>query len=93
MELQKAVELTNAGDAEGLNRQIERMQKEWERDESRWESCVNHEDIEQVNLTLTRICAMAQAGTLDTLPPELLQLEFLLEHIVEQHRFKAENIL
>lgn len=91
-ELQTAVSLMNAGDQQALLRQINAMQDQWSQDEERWESCVDHEDVEKINITLTRLNAMAEGGTLDIMPAEMQELAFLLNHLVEQHRLKWENI-
>lgn len=92
-ELQTAVDLMNAGDQKALLKQINAMQEQWATSEERWESCVDHEDVENINIALTRLNAMAEGGTLDIMPAEMQELAFLLHHMVEQHSLKWENIL
>ncbi len=92
-ELQTAVSLMNAGDQKALLSQINAMQEKWSTSEELWEACVDHEDVENINIALTRLNAMAEGGTLEIMPAEMQELAFLLHHMVEQHSLRWENIV
>ena len=90
--LTRTKEAMSAGDNKAVTEEIRRLRKEWEADESRWEACIDHNEVDKIDTLLTRMEAMAATGTLDTMLPELQELEFFLSHVNDKNKLKVENI-
>jgi hypothetical protein len=82
-----------SGDAGATDLQVEELRYEWESVESRWEILVDHREVDRIDTLMTHLEAMAEVNTLDTLVPELDELEFFLTHIDDKHQIRPENIL
>ena len=82
----------NSGNVEEAARQVNQLKEKWDSKESIWEAFINHGDSEHVETLLTRLEAMAAAGTPELMLPELEELEFFFTHLTDTQKFKLENI-
>lgn len=88
-EVKQAVQANNTGDTTG---KISRLRNEWESAESRWEVLVDHKEVDRIDTLVTHLEGMAQAGSLETMMPELEELSFFVSHIDDKHKIKLENV-
>jgi Glu-tRNA(Gln) amidotransferase subunit E-like FAD-binding protein len=89
----EAREAASKGDIEAIHEQVNKLRDEWEVYESRWEMLVDHREIDRIDTLVTHLQAMAAAGALEDLIPELEELAFFITHIDDKHKIRAENIL
>jgi hypothetical protein len=89
----KAREAASKGDMKTVKEQMDGLRDKWEAVESHWESLVDHREIDRIDTLMTHLQAMAAAGTLELLIPELEELSFFITHINDKHKIRAENIL
>jgi predicted Holliday junction resolvase-like endonuclease len=91
--IQNAKSALQRNDMATATAEIKSMREEWESYEPRWEIYVDHRETERVDTLLTRLEAMAEANTPETMMPEFQELEFFLTHISDKQKFRPENIL
>lgn len=90
--IESAKEALEAGDLNEAGRQISALKEKWDSKESIWEAFVDHSDSEKVETMLTRLEGMVQANTPEHMLPELMELEFFLDHLSDMQKFMMENI-
>lgn len=90
---QTARDAASRADMPAIREQVKELRDEWEAVESKWESLVDHREIDRIDTLMTHVQAMAAEGALEELIPELEELAFFITHIDDKHKIRPENIL
>jgi len=88
-EIVTARESNNRGRANELSNEI---YEKWEEIDKTWSIIVFHEELDTIQISLTKMKAQIEKGELEESLEELETTKFLINHIKETEKFKLENI-
>lgn len=68
------------------------LQGRWERVKGLWSTLLNHQEIDNIELSLSRLDSLIASKNTALIPPEVAALRLFIRHIPEKEAFTLRNI-
>lgn len=91
-ELDYVEQLIHGQNWDQANQEMERMQEEWKHTKKWWSAMLNHQEIDQIDITLKRVEKYVEGKSSLLSLGELAALRLLVDHIANTESFSIENI-
>lgn len=81
-----------SGDWEQAQQEIDEARKIWSQHKDRWAMVINHQDIDNIDLTMARLARYISLENRILAAGDLAELVHMLEYIPEKEKFNLSNI-
>ncbi|KUO53375.1 MAG: hypothetical protein APF76_09035 [Desulfitibacter sp. BRH_c19] len=92
IEVSKLEEMINNRDWDEASQLIDNIQKDWSSIEESWDIIVDHREMDEIDLALTRSIKFIEAESFDLALAEIAVLKHMVLHIAKKESLKILNI-
>ncbi|PKM81230.1 MAG: hypothetical protein CVU89_10640 [Firmicutes bacterium HGW-Firmicutes-14] len=82
-----------AGEWDQAEEQLHRLRSSWEKANGKWTILIDHEELDKINITMSRAMKYMETRDVSGLMAELAELKLLLRHIPEKEALNLKNVL
>ncbi len=75
------------------NQDFSRLDESWKKTGAIWTTLIDHQELDNINITLARVKKFMDTGDTPGFMSELAELKLLLRHIPEKEALNLRNIL
>ena len=90
--IDKAVKCTDTGNWKGAESSLEEVAKIWFNVKGTWSALIDHEEIDNIDVTLSQLQTLVKAKELPASLSEAAALKIYIGHIPEKEKLKLENL-
>jgi len=87
-----AVKCTDTGNWSGVENNLNETAKTWMKVKGTWSALIDHEEIDNIDVTLSQLQTLAKAKELPDTLSEAAALKTFIGHIPEKEKLRLENL-
>lgn len=91
--IDEIIESSGSGDWERSSETIRRMSSDWGKMKGIWSSLIDHQEIDNIDITLSRLQMLIEIKDTSALMPEAAALRKIISHIPEKEKLTLDNLL
>ncbi len=91
--IDEIIESSRSGDWKRSSDGIRRMSSDWSKMKGIWSSLIDHQEIDNIDITLSRLQMMIEIEDTSALIPEAAALRKIISHIPEKEKLTLDNLL
>ncbi len=90
--IDEIIESSKSGDWERSANEMHKIDSDWRNMKHAWSSLIDHEEIDNIDVTLSRLQILNEVKDITSLLPEAAALKKLISHIPEKESLTIDNI-
>lgn len=90
--IDEIVQSSRSGDWRGSADKMQQMTDQWQRIRRTWSSLIDHQEIDNIDVTLSRLKILIEIRDITSLMPEAAALRKIVGHIPEKESLTIDNI-